>query len=294
MSLVDDKKVHSRTVIPVTGKAELTLGKEVMMKIHYLHQRVTRNTEWSGVLMYKTVSGGVEDPGNWKLEADDFILMDVGTGSYTEYDFDTDDVYSFDKYTDAMLDDKRLGHIHTHHSMDTFFSGTDMSELHENAPNHAYYLSLIVNYKEPGLWMAKVAFVGEETSVGSIVRTKNSILNMLGFGEPVEEVVNKVTPILYTIDCDLIIADEMKPFYDRVTEICKPKVVATPYRYTPPGHYNGTSMHQQRFKGANLKKKKATKMDWSDWDARAGVAPSLFNQLPPNKVVQKELLGVTV
>jgi len=39
----------------------------------------------------------------------------------------------------------RLGHIHSHHTMGTNFSGTDLQELKDNAPLYNYYLSLIVN-----------------------------------------------------------------------------------------------------------------------------------------------------
>lgn len=43
------------------------------------------------------------------------------------------------------LEECRIGHIHSHNTMGVFFSGTDWGELEDNAPNHNYYLSLIVN-----------------------------------------------------------------------------------------------------------------------------------------------------
>jgi len=52
--------------------------------------------------------------------------------------------------------------IHTHHNMETFFSGTDMGELHDSAPSYNYFLSLIVNYKNE--YIAKIATVITETS----------------------------------------------------------------------------------------------------------------------------------
>ena len=39
----------------------------------------------------------------------------------------------------------KVGHIHSHNVMRVFFSGTDMDELHDNAPSHNFYVSLIVN-----------------------------------------------------------------------------------------------------------------------------------------------------
>ena len=41
----------------------------------------------------------------------------------------------------------KVGHIHSHHSMSVFFSGTDEAELRENSANHNFYLSIIVNNK---------------------------------------------------------------------------------------------------------------------------------------------------
>ena len=61
MSLVDDKRTHSRTVRELAKKAKLIIGKELMMQVHYMHHRVDRSTEWSGVLLYETVSGNIND-----------------------------------------------------------------------------------------------------------------------------------------------------------------------------------------------------------------------------------------
>mgnify|MGYP003637359558 FL=1 len=237
MSLINDNKVHARTVVKIEQKAKLILSEQVIKKIDYLHQQVKRNTEWSGVLIYSTKEGSIADPSNWVLEASDIIPMDVGTGTYTEYEFSGDDDYAFDIYTEALMNDEKLGHIHTHHSMATFFSGTDMSELHENAPNHAYYLSFIVNYKESKDWVAKVAFVGEEVTQGAVTKTRKSLFNLVGFGQATQEQVDIVTPLLYTIDCELIVPetdDTTKAFHERVTEISKPKVT----------HFPGVRHHQ--------------------------------------------------
>lgn len=57
----------------------------------------------------------------------------------------------------------------SHNSMTSFFSDTDTQELQDNAPNHNYYLSLIVNND---LQMtAKLAFIGEQETKEDIVRS---------------------------------------------------------------------------------------------------------------------------
>lgn len=167
MSLNDDIKKRTRKVIQLPGVPRLILSPAIFSKIAIAHAEVKQNTEWSGVLIYDTVEGDYKDPENWVIKVEDFILMDIGSSAYTEYNFDSSDSYSFDTYSDAMVDGKRIGHIHTHHNMKCFFSGTDTGELHDNAPNHAYYLSLIVNYQHYDQWCAKVAIAGELETAGT-------------------------------------------------------------------------------------------------------------------------------
>lgn len=73
--------------------------------------------------------------------------MDKGTSGFTSYDF-TDEVAEF--IMDKTMENPefmtyKLGHIHSHNTMNVFFSGTDVDELHDNVGNHNIYLSLIVN-----------------------------------------------------------------------------------------------------------------------------------------------------
>jgi hypothetical protein len=236
-------------------KATLRLSKKLIDTIALCHKKVKRDTEWSGVLIYDTVEGSVNDPENWVIEAEDMILMDIGTGSYTEYDFDPEDEYSYDTYCNAMMEGKKLGHIHTHHSMDTFFSGTDTSELHDNAPNHNYYLSLIVNYD--GKWMAKVAICGAIEQTGSMT-TKVTYLNPDGFEEKVlEEAVEDTTEVLYTIDLQLEIvedvSEETEALVERIKDLSTKTVV-----------YNFGNRQAGNFQGAHAGK------TWA-WDYDRGV-----------------------
>lgn len=236
MSLVDDKRVHQREVVPLKDNCKLVIPNQILDKIAYLHKEVTKNTEWSCILIYKTIEGSIEDHENWILEIEDIIPMDVGTSGYTEYEIKAEDEYATDIWMEALMQDKKMGHLHTHHSMKTFFSGTDMSELHDNAPKHNYYLSLIVNYEEPKNWIAKVAICGQTIKKG-IKKVEGNLTTIVSWaaseapfedhkdlGE--EEIIDEVKEILYTIDCDLIFDHNVslpESFVTRVKEICKPK-----------------------------------------------------------------------
>lgn len=235
MSLVNDNRVHKRQEVTLKDKCSLIIPANVHEQIKYLHQNVSQNTEWSGIIIYETVSGSIEDPKNWVIKIEEIIPMDVGTSGYTEYEIDPADDYMSSRLLDALDAGKKMGHIHTHHSMNCFFSGTDMSELHDNAPNHASYLSLIVNYQKPSAWIAKVAIIGETSTKG--VRTISSDVTVtrswaasdapaVTIEEPKVENIDQVQKLLYQIDCNLEVETAVNvedTFAVRVTEIEKEK-----------------------------------------------------------------------
>ena len=125
--------------------------------------------------------------------------MNIGTHSYTESQNHSADVIDMVDRIPAYMKN-RYGLIHTHHTMDTFFSGTDVQELHDNAANYSYYLSLIVNFKEE--YTAKIAKLVQVTGA------------MFDIDEEDEESVKMEFPvedILMTFDLDVIIEGIDKP-----------------------------------------------------------------------------------
>lgn len=77
------------------------------------------------------------------VELKDILPMHKGSGTYTEYDY-TERLIEF-RMDNPETNYFKIGHIHSHNSMATFFSVTDTSELHDNSKFHNYYLSVIVN-----------------------------------------------------------------------------------------------------------------------------------------------------
>jgi hypothetical protein len=96
------------------------------------------NMEWSGVLFYSN-AGDV-------ITLEDLLFMDSGSAGYTEYETDVA-VVKYMMKINFLEKGWKMGHIHSHHNMAVFFSGTDMDEIYTNAPNHKEYLSVIVNNK---------------------------------------------------------------------------------------------------------------------------------------------------
>lgn len=220
MSLVE-REVKSKLVEkPLNGEAKLILTDNIMSQIDYLH-KIVGSVEWSGVLVYKVNKGSIEDYKNLEVEVLEILPMDVGTSGYTEYELSSADDYTFNNLCDRVMMDENLkiGHIHTHHGMDCFFSGTDTQELHDNAPNHNYYLSLIVNFKDFSNWCAKIAMVGEERQTGTLASKFKGTK-----GDMVENFVeiNNTKEVLYTIKMNIDApATQLDEFKTRVLALNK-------------------------------------------------------------------------
>lgn len=75
------------------------------------------------------------------------LLMDIGKPGYTEFENGTDIAEYVIKNPSVM--NYRMGLIHSHNTMPTFFSGEDNDELRRNTRigDSSYYFSLIVNNK---------------------------------------------------------------------------------------------------------------------------------------------------
>jgi len=204
------KKEEKQIIYPVLEmdvRGKLILPENVITQINYLHGKVGKE-EWSGMLLYDVKSGSPAKPEELVLEAKHIYLMDVGTAAYTEYETDGDIVDIYDNIEEAM--EWKTGHIHTHHSMDAYFSGTDMSELNDNVDKHNYYLSLIVNFGAK--YTAKVAFLSEVE--------KTAKMNYVDDAGLLKDFVTEGSEkYMVTIDMDIFYGMEDKFFYDRYSQL---------------------------------------------------------------------------
>lgn len=144
-------------------KGKITISKELMSQIsaiHYLYP----GKEWSGVLVYSVDKGNPYDEEDFECTAQGVYLLDLGSPAYTEYDLGEDIIDVNTAYPKIMTDDWKTGHLHTHHDMNAYFSGTDTDELKDNVGNYDFYMSLIVNYKEGGSYVCKAAYMAEVES----------------------------------------------------------------------------------------------------------------------------------
>jgi len=229
----EEKKQVIYPIIELEGNGQLILPDHIVTQINYLHGKVGKE-EWSGMLLYDVISGTPAKPDGFVLEAKHIFLMDIGTAAYTEYETDGDIVDIYDNLEDAM--EWKTGHIHTHHDMGTFFSGTDMSELNDNVDKHNYYLSLIVNFA--GTFSAKVAFLSD---------TDNSELNFIDdSGKRQNFKVPNPLKNMVTIEMDIYYGMKDDFFYNRYHQVvkkieaaAKAKAAAVSKKWGKGSYHNG-------------------------------------------------------
>jgi hypothetical protein len=200
----------------------------MLHKIKFLCRAIPK-VEWSGILLY-TVKGSIREPKKMEIVLRDIIPMNKGSQAYTEYSFN-EKKRDTSGYEDRMIDyfndnpkafeeDWRIGHIHSHNSMNVFFSGTDMSELDDNSASHDFYLSLIVNN-----WMDFMAKVAFRASVNIEIPAQYQALDEKGNSYVLEDTQLKVKKEkLFIYDCDIrspkgdkLVVD--RTFADSVTDI---------------------------------------------------------------------------
>lgn len=210
------------------NKVNVHVSNKVYDKIRTLCSKISK-VEWSGCIFY-SIEGSLLKPSEIKIEIIDLIPLDRGSTTFTEYSFD-ERVMQYMMKMDYF--ELKIGHIHSHHSMATYFSGTDLSELNENSENMNPYLSIIVN--NHGDYACKLAFRGKAAS-------KLQEYNILDIDAKRIDTFSKISTthpqeIVFSYDCLVhnpttsIVDDE--DFGLQLSEIMKPKYVASQYGKTP-------------------------------------------------------------
>lgn len=203
------------TVVPMVELDEnisVVLSTKVYAQIAYLLQKIN-TVEWSAILLY-TTEGHITVPSKMQCTVDSLYVMDKGTASYTEHNYDNDDIVDmFNEFPEYM--GMRMGHVHSHNTMGSFFSGTDIGELRNNAPNHVYYLSLIVN--NVGQFIAKIAYMGKRE-----VKSKMGIQTRTGKWSWTKTSTQVEEEVMFVHNCDITfqMSDGVK-FVQRVDKVIK-------------------------------------------------------------------------
>jgi len=205
-------------------KAKLIVSSTALNEISYLHHKIG-STEWSGIALIN-VKGDLDNIGELKCIVEHVYPNNIGSGHFTSYN-SKDSKIHLDILKDIPeAEDLKLGFIHSHHSMDTFFSGTDTSELVENSENYNWLLSLIVNFAND--YSARIAFRGtREIEVSG--NTKSKLFFKNRFGKYISKVDNKDNTqkikqdVVFMADFDIEIESEFEWLKNRISKLFKIK-----------------------------------------------------------------------
>lgn len=195
-------KVKCLERFELSNKPTLIITKELENKIAYLH-KMCGATEWSGELITRE-EGTINDLNDWKIIAEDIYLADIGSPGFTGYEvgkgtFKASDIIDvYESFPGLLEGTHKLHHLHSHHSMSAYFSGTDWENLNDRALVSNYFLMLIVNFD--GKWCAKVAFKGlKQGNKGTVLNFAN---NSDGF-KPLTLNRKEDDDVLVVMDCKI-------------------------------------------------------------------------------------------
>src|SRR4030042_382201 len=152
--------IESKNKEDIGNIGKVIVPKDVQKIIDYLHYKVG-STEWSGILFYKLIQGDINKLKDLVFKATFIYPMNIGSSAYTEFDYNGEVVNAYDIFEEGI--GQSTGLVHSHHNMTAYFSGTDDSELMDNASNYNYYLSLVVNFAHD--YAAKLAIPVKNKSI---------------------------------------------------------------------------------------------------------------------------------
>lgn len=97
--------------VHLQGNCKLIISKELQNQIIYLHKEIG-NTEWSGILFSKVLKGNIEDYKNMIIKAENVYPMNIGSSTYTEYDFGSELIDALDE--NPKRESMKISQIHSH------------------------------------------------------------------------------------------------------------------------------------------------------------------------------------
>lgn len=216
---------------------KLIVSPELEQKIRYYLDRFPRD-EYSGTLFY-TVSGSFETK-DLVINAFDFLLQDIGTSGYTEFN-QSPDVIGYMVEHPELLDEKVYqGLMHSHHILGAFFSGTDLATLREEGTDRIHFVSLIIDTK--GTYQAAVTrVVVEEMQATGFIKYP-TFNGQEVTGSPVTYSFNRKKLEYFMLDVERpAIENPFSEMAARIEEVKEQKAKAAKEKAatTPYGNYGG-------------------------------------------------------
>lgn len=192
-------------------------------KLWMLHH-LNKELEFSGLLFY-SVEGELHNPETFKVQLKDFYLMDIGSKSYTEFEFQNKMFNLYDEKPELLQ--YQYGLLHSHNSMQVFFSGTDTRNLLEEAVNFNQYLSVIINIEGDlcGKISSNGKIVNQSNTTGTTKEYHKDTHGKLILTEtPLTQSVDIEEDVIFVYDCSFILQHD---FATSIARIKKEKEAIT-------------------------------------------------------------------
>lgn len=174
------------------------------------------DVEWSGIIFCKT-EGHPIDLSTFKLEPIDILPMHKGEPSYTEFEVDESIIDAYDN--NPVLEDCKMGIIHSHIDMNVFFSGTDTSTLHKYAALSNFCISIIVN--NAGDITGKVAYLVKNKTKSYLSEYMNEEGDWISSNLEEKEEENNViveVPLTFSFELDNLFNDRVETIIKKAKE----------------------------------------------------------------------------
>ena len=216
---------------------KLIVSPKLEQKIRYYLDRFPRD-EYSGTLFY-TVSGSFETK-DLVINAFDFLLQDIGTSGYTEFN-QSPDVIGYMVEHPELLDEKVYqGLMHSHHILGAFFSGTDLATLREEGTDRIHFVSLIIDTK--GTYQAAITRVVVEKMQATGFIKYPTFNGQEVTGSPITYSFNRKKLEYFMLDVERpAIENPFSEMAARIEEVKEQKAKAAKEKAatTPYGNYGG-------------------------------------------------------
>lgn len=79
-------------------KPKVIMSKELIYQVAQLHRQFPKDKEWSGLLVYEVLNGGVNDLENINIKAHAIFPMDIGEAAFTSFEDPEDWVKCFTQF----------------------------------------------------------------------------------------------------------------------------------------------------------------------------------------------------
>lgn len=215
------------------------MGKNLVDQVAFLHRHCTKNTEWSGLLIYEILQGSIDDlmtenEVNMEIYCHGVCPMDYGDATFTSFEGNENWMKAFKHYPEIDPFEPKpkwyIGKIHSHHNMNVFHSGTDKADLYNTAPKLPMFLSLIVNYACETDCELAMAIEKEEKV---LTRTSWKLKSWKKHKKEKNNLEKRTSHDTYVVKCNVAYEHEWSQEDEWFSDICdslrKPKYVTPSY-----------------------------------------------------------------